>query len=161
MKRYNLRQNKLLFCETIIVIAVIIIAICLILYSSLFSIFNDLRRQNYDETYLLEIYQKEKSNLTNLVLLIKNNDVETISHGIMIDKTQNYYYLDTLYYQTDSTLTKAELNSISSYAYDIFDKYDFDVIENNDNSITFTYLSAGIELTYIKYDNRWLIDNFD
>lgn len=97
MKRFNLRQNKLLFCETIFVIAVIIIAICLILYSSLFSIFNDLRRQNYDETYLLEIYQKEKSNLTNLVLLIKNNDVETISHGIMIDKTQNYYYVDSLY----------------------------------------------------------------
>lgn len=161
MKRFNLRQNKLLFCETIFVIAVIIIAICLILYSSLFSIFNDLRRQNYDETYLLEIYQKEKSNLTNLVLLIKNNDIETISHGIMIDKTQNYYYLDSLYYQTDSNLTKSKLKSISSYAYDIFDKYDFDVIENDDNSITFTYLSAGFELTYLKYDNRWLIDNFD
>ena len=174
MKKFNLKHNRVLFIETIVAVTVIIIIISTILYSIFFDVFNDIRRQNYDEHYLSEIYREEKDNLNKLVSLIQQNDIETISHGITIDRTQNYYYLASLYYQTDTNLSETELNCISAYAYNIFDKYDFDEIKNDNDSVTFTFFSANIELVYgnlydpfssneddIKINDNWSILKFD
>ena len=148
MKQFHLKQNKFLLVQTIILISVVLLVCLLSLYSMIFEIFNDYRRQNYDDNHLFEIYETDREKFNTIVLLINKYNIETISHGFMIDKTENYFYLDTLYYQTNSDLDNKELNAISTNAYYIFDNYDFDVIENDNSIITFTYCSANIELVY-------------
>lgn len=154
MKRIDIRQNKILFIETIVVVIAILFALLLIFYSVLFSIFNDFRRQNYDEQYLLEIYQEDENDFNKLVTLIKDKEIETISHGLMIDKSENYVYINTLYYQSSSALEKSNLDDVAYYSYNIFDKYDFDVIENNNETVSFTYFSASVELVYDNLGNQ-------
>ena len=148
MKQFHLKQNKFLLVQTIILISVVLLVCLLSLYSMIFEIFNDYRRQNYDDNHLFEIYETDREKFNTIVSLINKYNIETISHGFMIDKTENYFYLDTLYYQTNSDLDNKELNAISTNAYYIFDNYDFDVIENDNSIITFTYCSANIELVY-------------
>ena len=154
MKQFHLKQNKFLLVQTIILISVVLLVCLLSLYSIIFEIFNDYRRQNYDDNHLFEIYETDREKFNTIVLLINKYNIETISHGFMIDKTENYFYLDTLYYQTNSDLDNKELNAISTNAYYIFDNYDFDVIENDNSIITFTYCSSNIELVYDNSCNK-------
>lgn len=148
MKQFHIKQNKFLLIQTIIFITLILLVCLLSIYSIIFEIFNDYRRQNYDDQHLIDIYEKDRDKFNTIVSLINDHNIDIISHGFLIDKTEKYFYLNTLYYQTNSYLDNKELNAISSNAYYLFDNYDFDVIENDNSIITFTYCSANIELVY-------------
>ena len=69
---------------------------------------------------------------------------------------EKYFYKDTLYYQTDSELTDNEKSKIADLAYELFDKYDFDVIESESGEVSFSYIAQDIDLIYCKNKSPYI-----
>ena len=96
------------------------------------------------------IYSADKDDFSKIATLIERYNIEDISHGDFIIKSEKYFYKDTLYYQTDSELTDDQKSKITDLAYKLFDKYDFDVIESENEKVSFSYTNQSIDLVYSK-----------
>lgn len=150
MKSIYFKNHKLFFAETIAIVVIIAIFIFGGIYSILFPVIDDVRRKDYDTDYLAEIYSADKADFNEMASLIDKCNIENISHGDFVIKSEKYFYKDTLYYQTDSELTDDEKSKITDLAYELFDKYDFDVIEHENGEVSFSYANQSIDLVYSK-----------
>ncbi len=145
----NLGLNKPLKIQTVIIILLIFIFIILETYCIVFQWYNDNKKSSYDLVYLEKIYNEDEKLFNNCAERINENNILTISHNKSdINNIKNSVLNNTLYYEFAGT--KKSLNGY----YDVeklFDKYDFDVIEREDDKIYLSYFSPSIQLVYSKH----------
>ncbi len=156
MENIDFKKHRLFLVETIVFVVIIAAFILGGIYSVLFPTLNDVRKRDYNTDYLSEIYSDNKDDFNEIASLIKKYNIENISHGSFVIKSEKYFYKDTLYYQTDSKLTADEKNKITDLAYELFDKYDFDVIQSESGEVSFSYISQDIELIYCKNKSPYI-----
>lgn len=156
MKYIDLKKHRLFLVETIVFVVIIAAFILGGIYSVLFLTLDDVRKRDYDTDYLAEIYSDDKDDFNEIASLIEKYNIENISHGSFVIKSEKYFYKDTLYYQTDSELTDNEKSKITDLAYELFDKYDFDVIEFENGKVSFSYIAQDIDLIYCKNKSPYI-----
>lgn len=156
MNNIDFKKHKFFLVETIVFVVIIAAFILGGIYSILFSVIDDVRKRDYDTDYLAEIYSDDKDDFNEIASLIEKYNIENISHGSFVIKSEKYFYKDTLYYQTESKLTADEKNKITDLAYELFDKYDFDVIESESGEVSFSYIAQDIELIYCKNKSPYI-----
>ena len=152
----DFKKHKLFLAETIAFVVIMAIFIFGGIYSILFPVIDDVRRKDYDTNYLTKIYSADKADFNEMAKLIDKCNIENISHGDFVIKSEKYFYKDTLYYQTDSELTDNEKSKITDLAYELFDKYDFDVIEFENGKVSFSYIAQDIDLIYCKNKSPYI-----
>ena len=143
MENIDFKKHRLFLVETIVFVVIIAAFILGGIYSILFTVIDDVRRKDYDTDYLAEIYSSDKADFNEITSLIDKCNIENISHGDFVIKSEKYFYKDTLYYQTDLELTDDEKSKITDLAYELFDKYDFDVIEFENGKVSFSYANQN------------------
>lgn len=156
MKYIDFKKHRLFLVETIVFVVIIAAFILGGIYSVLFPTLDDVRKRDYDTDYLAEIYSDDKDDFNEIASLIEKYNIENISHGDFVIKSEKYFYKDTLYYQTDSELTDNEKSKITDLAYKLFDKYDFDVIESESGEVSFSYIAQDIDLIYCKNKSPYI-----
>lgn len=152
----DFKKHKLFLAETIAFVVIMAIFIFGGIYSILFPTLDDVRKRDYDTDYLAEIYSADKADFHEMAKLIDKCNIENISHGNFVIKSEKYFYKDTLYYQTDSELTDNEKSKITDLAYKLFDKYDFDVILSENGEVSFSYIAQDIDLIYCKNKSPYI-----
>ena len=113
MKYIDFKKHRLFLVETIVFVVIMAIFIFGGIYSILFPVIDDVRRKDYDTNYLTKIYSADKADFNEMAKLIDKCNIENISHGDFVIKSEKYFYKDTLYYQTDSEFGEVSFSYIA------------------------------------------------
>lgn len=146
----NIRLNKPLKIQTIVIISLFLIFVILEIYCIAFQWYNDNKKASYDLAYLEKIYNEDEKLFNSCADLINGNHILTVSHNkVDINNIKNSILNNTLYYE----FVSSDKGMNGYYEIEkLFDKYDFDVVEKKDNKICFYYFSPSIQLVYSEHE---------
>ena len=88
----DFKKHKLFLAETIAFVVIMAIFIFGGIYSILFPTLDDVRKRDYDTDYLAEIYSDDKDDFNEIASLIEKYNIENISHGSFVIKSEKYFY---------------------------------------------------------------------
>lgn len=148
------------------VIGVIIPVLIIILsfYSLVFTEIRNVRVKSYDYDYFLSIYEQDSKSFSRAVEFIDEKKIVTVSHSKnLIDK--DWILIDTLYYEFDKKPNELSKNNILN---ELFDRYDFDVIVKENDSVLFYYPDICLihskekkNAGWNEIDDNWYLSNTD